>query len=127
MLLTDAIAAYVAERADCGEVSPDTARQLAWRLAGVARACPGLEVGDLTRGHVVDWQRTIGTWRAATRRGHLSTLKVFCAWAVEGGLLGADPTVRLARVRDEPPTPRPELFEPSNCLICATASSTLLS
>ena len=78
-----------------------TAEQFGWRLRLLARCHPALHVGDLTRAHVVDWQRTTGAQRPATRRGYLSTLKTFCAWAVDQGLLAVDPTVRLPRVRDE--------------------------
>jgi site-specific recombinase XerD len=106
MLLTDAIAAYVAERADCGEITAGTAAQLAWRLTRLAAAHPGLPVDQLTRQHITDWQRTTGWQRPATRRGYQSTLKVFCAWAVDGGLLEVDPTVRLARLRDDAGPPR---------------------
>jgi len=106
VLLTDAITAYVTERAATGEIKAATAEQLAWRLGLLARTHPGLAVEDLTRAHVLDWQRTTGAQRPATRRGYLSTLKVFCAWAVDQGLLPVDPTTRLAKVRDERGKPR---------------------
>lgn len=106
MLLCDAIAAYAADRHARGEINADTARQFAWRLQLLARTQPGLDVADLSRGHVLEWQRTVGDQRAATRRGYLSTLKTFCAWAVDAGLLDVDPTVRLARVKDERGEPR---------------------
>ena len=87
MLLSDAIAAYVAERAQTGEITPVTAEQFGWRLRLLARCHPALHIGDLTRAHVVDWQRTTGAQRPATRRGYLSTLKTFCAWAVDQGII----------------------------------------
>ena len=52
------------------------------------------------------WQATVGDQKPATRRGYLSTLKTFCGWAVDTGLLQQDPTVRLARVRDPRGEPR---------------------
>ena len=106
MLLCDAIAAYADERQARGEISAASARQFAWRLRLLARAHPGLEVADLTRQHVLEWQCTVGAQKAATRRGYLSTLKTFCAWAVDTGLLVTDPTVRLAKVREVRGEPR---------------------
>ena len=106
MLLCDAIAAYTVDRRARGEISAATARQFAWRLTLLARAHLDLEVADLTRSHVLEWQRTVGDQKAATRRGYLSTLKTFCAWAVDNGLCVTDPTVRLPRVREERHEPR---------------------
>ena len=106
MLLCDAIVAYAADRQARGEISAASARQFAWRLHLLARAHPGLEVADLTRDHVLEWQRTVGDQRAATRRGYLSTVRTFCAWAVDSGLLVADPSVRVAKVRDPRGEPR---------------------
>jgi site-specific recombinase XerC len=106
MLLADAVAAYVTERAELGEVTAATARQFAWRLAGLTRTCPQLEVGDLGRDHVHAWLRTLAASRPATRRGQLSTLKGFCRWAVDRELVAVDPTARIARVRDSPAVPR---------------------
>ena len=106
MLLADAIAAYAADRQSRGEIAAATARQFAWRLKLLARTHLDLEVADLTRQHVLEWQATVGDQRAATRRGYLSTLKTFCAWAVDNGLLATDPTVRLARVREVRGEPR---------------------
>jgi integrase/recombinase XerC len=106
MLLCDAIAAYAADRRSRGEINAATARQLAWRLKLLARTHPGLEVADLNRDHILAWQATVGDQKPATRRGYLSTLKTFCAWAVDNRLLAADPTVRLARVREVRGEPR---------------------
>jgi site-specific recombinase XerC len=106
MLLTDAISAYVADRAARGEVAAYTAAQLAWRLGLLAQLHPGLEVGELTGEHVADWQRATGAARASSRRAYLSTLRGFCAWAAAEGLLGADPTVRAGRVHEPHPQPR---------------------
>jgi integrase len=106
MLLTDAVAAYVADRHARGEIGARSAAQLGWRLGTVARCHPGLEVGDLSRDRVLDWQRRVGGQRPASRRAYLSTLKVFCGWALDAGLLDADPTVRLAKIREPKPAAR---------------------
>jgi len=106
MLLADAIDLYVTDRHARGEIGANTARQVAWRLGLMARACPGLDMRDLTRDRVLDWQRTVGGQRASTRRSYQSTLKTFCVWAVDGGLVDHDPTVRLAKVREPRPVAR---------------------
>ena len=106
MLLSDAIAAYTADRRDRGEISPASARQLGWRLSLLTGCHPDLEVGDLSRAHVLEWQRTVGDQKAATRRGYLSAVKVFCGWALDNGLIEVDPTARMARVKEERREPR---------------------
>lgn len=106
MLLADAITVYAQDRHARGEINAASAKQLAWRLKLVADVHPGLDVADLTRAHVLEWQATVGDQKPATRRGYLSTLRVFCAWAVDNELLVADPTNRLAKVRDQRGNPR---------------------
>jgi len=106
VLLSDAGEIYVADRRARGEISDTSARQLAWRLSLLARCHPSLHVEDLDRDHVLIWQRTVGNQRPATRRAYQSTFHVFCGWAVEEDLLGQDPTVRLAKIREPRPSPR---------------------
>jgi integrase/recombinase XerC len=106
MLLADAVAAYVADRQARGEINASTAVQIGWRLAKLVDANPGLAVGELGRQHVLDWQRATGEDRQSSRRAYLSTLRVFCAWAVDERLLGADPTARLARIAEPAPEQR---------------------
>ena len=106
MLLSDAVAAYVADRQERGEIGARTAGQLGWRLATLCRCRPGLDVKDLDRQVVLDWQRQTGWQRPASRRSYQSTLRVFCGWAVDAGLLDHDPTVRLARIREPRPFAR---------------------
>jgi len=107
LLLADAVALYVTGRARRGEIGAASARQLAWRLGIMAGACPpGLHVGELTAGHLLDWQAIVGAQRPASRRAYLSTVRGFCAWAAAEGLLEGDPTRRLARVREPRRPPR---------------------
>ena len=106
VLLADAVTVYVTDRRDRGEISDRTAEQLAWRLGTLAACHPGLDLADLGKDQVLVWQRSTGWQRPASRRAYLSTLRVFCAWAVDAGLLERDPTVRLARIREPRPAPR---------------------
>jgi integrase len=106
VLLADAVTLYLDDRRARGEIGPGSAKQLGWRLGLLTRTCPQLPVAGLDRQHVLDWQRTVGGYRPASRRAYLSTVHVFCGWAVDAGLLAADPTVRLAKVREPRPSPR---------------------
>jgi integrase/recombinase XerC len=106
MLLDDAISAYVTDRAARGEITDLTAGQLRWRLGLLARCHPGLEVADLDRDRVAEWQRAVGGRRPSSRRAYLSTVRGFCAWAAGEGLLEADPTARAGRVAEPHPQPR---------------------
>jgi integrase len=106
VLLTDAVSVYVSDRRLRGEIGVRTAGQLAWRLGTLCACHPGLDVVELDRDRVLEWQRTTGWQRPASRRAYLSTLKVFCVWAADAGLLQHDPTVRLARIREPRPSPR---------------------
>jgi integrase/recombinase XerC len=106
MLLEDAITAYVTDRAARGELTAGSAYQIGWRLRTLAHCHPGLPVGDLSAGHVADWQRRTGGQSPAARRYYLSSLRVFCRWAAAAGLLDADPTAGTARVREPRAVPR---------------------
>ena len=106
-LLADVVGSYVADRRARGEIGANSARQLAWRLGMLVKACPaGLTVGDLDAGHLRGFQRHVGAQRPSSRRSYQSTVKVFCAWAVEEGLLEVDPTARLAKVKEPRAIPR---------------------
>ena len=105
MLLSDAVAIYVDGRAARGEVTAVTASHFRSRLASLV-AVAGPEVAQLDRAQVAAWQASIGHQRPASRRAYLSTVKTFCRWAVVEGLLPADPTLAVARVREPHRPPR---------------------
>ena len=101
MELCQAVESYVAGRRARGEITAGSARELRSRLGGlVAVAGPGAQLEGLDRAMVAAWQETIGAHRPATRRAYLSTVATFCRWAALEGLLGADPTLGAARVRE---------------------------
>ena len=106
MLLGVAVETYVTDRLERGEIGVGSARQLRWRLSGIARLYPGLQVDQLGRDHVLGWQRATGWERPASRRAYLSTLKVFLAWCRDERLISGDPCGRLARVREPRRLPR---------------------
>jgi site-specific recombinase XerD len=106
-MLSAAVSAYVNDRADRGEIGPNTAKQLRVRLATLVAVCPaGLLVINVDREVIRRWQRAIGHHREATRRAYQSTARVFFGWAVERELIGEDPTEGLGRVREPHHEPR---------------------
>lgn len=106
-MLSAAVSAYVEDRAARGEIGPNTARQLRVRLATLVAACPpGQLVVNVDRDTIRAWQRTIGHHTPATRRAYLSTVRRFCAWAVDWSLMAADPTLGVARVVESRREPR---------------------
>jgi integrase/recombinase XerC len=107
MLLSDAVAAYIADRHTRGEVGALTVRHLRSRLGMLAASCGELvEISALDRDKIRAWQGTVGGLRPASRRAYLSTVRTFCAWCAENGLMAADPTAGLGRVREPRHTPR---------------------
>jgi integrase/recombinase XerC len=107
MLLSDAVAAYIADRHTRGEVTTLTARHLRSRLGMLVAACPvELDAAGLNRDLVRAWQGSVGGLRPASRRSYLSTVRTFCTWCGESGLMTADPTVGVRRVREPRHMPR---------------------
>jgi site-specific recombinase XerC len=107
VLISEAVAAYVADRAGRGEISALTAGHLRSRLGMLVEACPNdLDIGALDRDRVRAWQITVGALGPASRRAYLSTVRTFCAWCTQEGFMAGDPTAGLARVREPRRAPR---------------------
>ena len=106
MLVGEAVQAYVADRQASGEIGARSARQLGWRLGMLTRCCADVDIGDLDHGRLREWQRSVGGAEPASRRAYLSTVRVFVAWCLDEGLLEADPTRRLGRVKEPRRDPR---------------------
>jgi integrase/recombinase XerC len=100
VLVSEAVERYVADRQGRGEIGARSADQFRWRLGGLTRTCPQLEIGQLGRDEVRAWQTTVGWQRPASRRAYLSTLRVFVRWLQDEELLEADPTRGLGRVKE---------------------------
>ncbi|HSS09403.1 MAG TPA: tyrosine-type recombinase/integrase [Acidimicrobiales bacterium] len=99
--MAEAVDVYVADRFDRGEVGGNSAKQFRVRLGTLVVACPpDLVTVALDRESVRCWQATVGHLAPATRRAYLSTVRTFCRWCVDVGLMEADPTVGFARVRE---------------------------
>jgi integrase/recombinase XerC len=107
MDLARAVATYVEGRAARGESHGSTVKNERMRLAKLVAVCPpGLPVGGLDRGLIGRWQESVGQYRPATRRIYLSTVRSFCRWLLAEGLLAADPTAAVARVKEPRRVPR---------------------
>jgi integrase len=57
-------------------------------------------MADLDRDHVRAWQARTGDKRPASRRAYLSTVRVFCRWAMEWDLIVVDPCRSAGQVRE---------------------------
>lgn len=99
---------YVQGRLDRGEINDKTADQLRSRLGGLttihhSRGLDGIDTLD--RRCIQRWQAAIGQLRPASRRAYLSTIRVFCDWAVTEGYLPANPAAGL-KVKEPRRIPR---------------------
>lgn len=106
MLVSEAVQRYIDDRRDRGELCARSAQQLAWRLGGLTKTCPHLQIGQLGRAELRAWQATVGGQRPASRRAYLSTMRVFTRWLIDEGLVDKDPTAGLGRVREPRRAPR---------------------
>ena len=106
MLVSEAVRAYIADRAGRGEIGRSSAAQLRWRLGELIACCDDCPIDQLDRGHVRVWQTRIGGQRPASRRAYLSTVRVFVRWCADEGLLVGDPTRAAGRVREPRREPR---------------------
>jgi integrase/recombinase XerC len=106
VLVGEAVKAYLADRQASGEIGARSARQLGWRLGMLTRCCGDVDIGELDHGRLREWQRSVGDAEPASRRAYLSTVRVFVAWCLDEGLLEADPTRRLGRVKEPRRDPR---------------------
>lgn len=97
---------YLTARRRRGEITYDSARNLACRLATLDRSFGARPLNQLGPAAVNAWLETIGAKSAATRRAYLSTVRTFGRWLVAEGLLKNDPTKGVERVREPRRVPR---------------------
>lgn len=97
MRIDDAVAAYARHLADVRRLSPATVRAYRSDLASLAEACGGNDLADVDLEQLRDW-----LWQAVQRGDSRATIarrtaavRGFFAWAVESGLVTADPSLRL--------------------------------
>ena len=96
---------YLEGRVARGEITPRSRDLLAARLVSLERSFGDRPAAELDRAGLLAWLGSLSL-APASRRAYLSTVKVFCRWAVAEGVLSTDPSVHLARVREPRRIPR---------------------
>lgn len=97
MRIDDAADAYAHHLADVRRLSPATVRAYRSDLASLAASCGGSDLADVDLELLRDW-----LWQAVQRGDSRATIarrtaavRGFFVWAVENGLVTADPSLRL--------------------------------
>lgn len=95
--IDDAADAYAQHLAEVRRLSPATVRAYGSDLASLAASCGGRDLADVDLELLRDW-----LWQAVQRGDSRATIarrtaavRGFFAWAVENGLVAADPSLRL--------------------------------
>ncbi|MHC2998929.1 tyrosine recombinase XerC [Microbacterium sp. HJ5] len=125
MRIEQAAATYTAHLADVRRLSPATVRAYRADLADLAAACDDAELADVDLEVLREW-----LW-LATRRGdarstiarRTSSARGFFAWAVEEGLLDADPGIRLVAPKRGRTLPKVATTDALSGLLDASASA----
>ncbi|SFI28616.1 MULTISPECIES: tyrosine recombinase XerC [Microbacterium] len=97
MRISAAVAAYTAHLADVRRLSPATVRAYRADLADLTRSCGDPEIADVDLETLREWLWTAtkrGDARATIAR-RTASARGFFDWAVETGLRGTDPSLRL--------------------------------
>lgn len=97
---------YLDERARRSEIGGNTLRNQRSILASFTREFGNRPPERLTRRFIERWLGTIGHLAPSTRRYQLSTVRVFCRWLIERGVIDRDPTDGLAPIRQPRAVPR---------------------
>lgn len=108
MILSQAIERFAAHLADVRRLSPATMRAYRADLADLTEAIGDIEIAQVDLEHLRDW-----LWRASQRGDARSTLarrtsaaRGFFAWALERGIVDADPALRLVTPKKGRTLPR---------------------
>lgn len=104
MRTNDAVEQWVSGRLARAEIMAPTAMVQRERLRTLAMTEARVERID--RAALLRWQESVAHFATETRRSYQSTVWCFCRWLVVEGVLSADPTVGLARVRQPISVPR---------------------
>lgn len=97
---------YLRGRRARGEIAVRTYRTHHEHLLEFARVHGGRRVDQLGPKAIERYLEHIGRHAPSTRRSRLSTVKGFCRWLVEQGLLAQDPTEKLRPIKQPRSVPR---------------------
>lgn len=106
LVLAPHAARYLRERRNRGEISSDTVRNQRCHLRGLVESFGSRPLGRLSRLDLEAWQETIGHLAPASRRQQLSTVRCFCRWLIDHGVITVNPAVNLPPVRQPRTVPR---------------------
>ncbi|MCU4184040.1 tyrosine-type recombinase/integrase [Acidiferrimicrobium sp. IK] len=98
------IAEYTQRGAAAGRFTADTGRRIGWRLVRLTVALGDRPASALDSEVIDEWLTSIAGYAPGTRRLNLSTVRCFCRWLRDRGVIPTDPTshVKLPAVRSVP-------------------------
>lgn len=119
---------WLSYRLHSGEITGRTRTLLAARFRDLYRVVGDTPVSQIDRSLIRRWWRQMGNYSPATRRAYLSTTSLFFRWCVEEGILEADPTEHLPRVKEPRRVPRARPADDVRRILvaCATDRETLI-
>lgn len=97
---------WLRERWVQGEINARSRTLLGARFRDLEVAHGERPIGDLDRVTMKRWRNLIGSLAPATRRGYLSTVRMFCQWLIVEGHLETDPTADIPPIREPRRVPR---------------------
>jgi integrase len=97
---------YLRERLARGEITPRTATDISYCLAGLTASFGDRPLTQFGPKAIDRWMETIGTYAPATRREYLSRVRGFSRWLASEGLIHADATRHVPAIRQPRQVPR---------------------
>lgn len=104
--LTPHISTYLNGRRLRGEITPETARDYRWKLAGLDQSYGDRPLHMFGPAAIDRWLESIGHHAEATRREYLSMVRGFVRWMVATGKLRTDPTAHVPAIHQAKRSPR---------------------
>lgn len=97
---------YVGGRRRRGEINRHTAKNLRYQLHTLDKSFGRRPMEQFKRRAIERWMETTGHLAPETRRNLLGAVKAFSRWLVEEGVIEADPTEKIPRIRRPRTVPR---------------------
>lgn len=97
---------YLTGRRRRGEISTRTEKNMRSHLSSLERSFGRRPLDQLKRRAIERWLESVGELAPQTRRNMLGTVRSFCRWLVEEGVIDADPCAKVPRIRRPRTVPR---------------------
>lgn len=97
---------YIGGRVERGEVTRSSGRNLAFRLEGLIATFGARPLERFGPATIDRWLRKVGHLSPATRHAYVCTVKDFCRWMTEEGLVRRNPAEQIRHVRLPRSVPR---------------------